>query len=227
MSTFTAKLTKVIFKLNKEIQVIPNSIDAERFKPTEVAEIPNHILYCGSIIRKKGVLELAKICNLIFEQNPGARLILAGSDVSDVFTGRSTQELFMENIRPEFQKYIEFKGVLPYEAVQEEITKAAVVVLPSFAEALPMTWIEAMAMEKALVTSDIGWAKEVMIDGETGYTINPKNHKDYADAVLKLLDSKDLRSQMGDNARKRVVEKFATAVVVKQNLEFYKSILKA
>ncbi|MAW96675.1 MULTISPECIES: glycosyltransferase family 4 protein [unclassified Leeuwenhoekiella] len=227
VSAFTGKLTKEIFELNKEIQVIPNSIDVEQFRPMEAPQIPNRILYYGSIIRKKGVLELAKICNFIFEQNPDARLILAGNDVNDVFTGRSTQELFMESVRPEFRKHIKFKGLLAYEGVQEEIAKAAVIVLPSFAEALPMTWIEAMAMEKALVTSDIGWANEVMRDGETGYTVDPKNHKYYADAVLKLLDSKDLRSQMGGNARKRVIEKFATAIVVKQNLEFYKSVLKA
>tara|TARA_R110002020_G_scaffold108783_7_gene251899 strand:- start:2251 stop:3390 length:1140 start_codon:yes stop_codon:yes gene_type:complete len=227
VSAFTAKLTKEIFNLSKGIQVIPNSIDVGRFKPVKITEVPNRMLYYGSIIRKKGVLELAEICNLIFEQNPDARLTLAGNDVNDFFTGRSTQELFVENVRPEFHKYIEFRGLLAYEAVQEEITKAAVVVLPSFAEALPMTWIEAMAMEKALVTSDIGWATEVMIDGETGYTVDPKSHRDYADAVLKLLFSKDLRSQMGCDARKRVIKKFASAVVVKQNLEFYKSVLKA
>jgi len=227
VSAFTAKLTKEIFELNKEIQVIPNSIDVDRFRLLAVPEIPNRILYYGSIIRKKGVLELAKICNLIFEQNPDARLILAGNDVNDVFTSRSTQELFMESVRHEFHKHIEFKGLLAYVTVQEEIAKAAVVVLPSFAEALPMTWIEAMAMEKALVTSNIGWANEVMIDGETGYTVNPKEHQQFADSIQELLENSNLRSNMGKKARAHVKLKFATAVVVKQNLEFYKSVLKA
>ena len=227
VSAFTAKQTKEIFGLKKEIQVIPNSIDVDWFKPVQIPEVPNRLLYYGSIIRKKGVLELAEISNRIFEQNPEAQLILAGNDVRDVFTGRSTQELFRELVKPEFHKRIEFKGLLAYELVQEEIAKAAVVVLPSFAEALPMTWIEAMAMEKALVTSDIGWANEVMLDGETGYTVDPKNHGKYADAVLKLLDNEELRSKMGGLAGKQVVEHFATAVVVKQNLEFYKGVVKA
>ena len=227
VSAFTAKLTKDIFELKKEIQVIPNSIDVDQFKPVQIPEVPNRLLYYGSIIRKKGVLELAEICNFVFEQNPEARLILAGNDVKDVITSKSTQELILERIMPEFQNQIEFKGLLPYAFVQEEIAKASVVVLPSFAEALPMTWIEAMAMEKALVTSDIGWANEVMIDCETGYTVDPKNHEKYADAVLKLLDDEELRSKMGARARKQVVKHFATAVVVKQNLEFYKGVLKA
>ena len=131
----------------------------------------------------------------------------------------------MEVVKSKFHNQIEFKGLLPYKAVQEEIAKASVVVLPSFAEALPMTWIEAMAMEKALVTSNIGWANEVMIDGETGYAVDPKDHQAYSDAILQLLDSETLRKRMGINARKRVSEKFATQVVVKQNLEFYKSLV--
>lgn len=224
-SAFTAKLTKAIFGLKNEIQVIPNSIDTELFKPVQIPEVSNRILYYGSIIRKKGVLELAEICNLVFKDNASARLILAGNDVKDVFTGRSTQELFMEVVKSKFHNQIEFKGLLPYKAVQEEIAKASVVVLPSFAEALPMTWIEAMAMEKALVTSNIGWANEVMIDGETGYAVDPKDHQAYSDAILQLLDSETLRKRMGINARKRVSEKFATQVVVKQNLEFYKSLV--
>ena len=224
-SAFTAKLTKAIFGLKNEIQVIPNSIDTELFKPVQIPEVSNRILYYGSVIRKKGVLELAEICNLVFKDNASARLILAGNDVKDVFTGRSTQELFMEVVKSKFHNQIEFKGLLPYKAVQEEIAKASVVVLPSFAEALPMTWIEAMAMEKALVTSNIGWANEVMIDGETGYAVDPKDHQAYSDAILQLLDSETLRKRMGINARKRVSEKFATQVVVKQNLEFYKSLV--
>ena len=224
-SAFTAKLTKAIFGLKNEIQVIPNSIDTELFKSVQIPEVSNRILYYGSVIRKKGVLELAEICNLVFKDNASARLILAGNDVKDVFTGRSTQELFMEVVKSKFHNQIEFKGLLPYKAVQEEITKASVVVLPSFAEALPMTWIEAMAMEKALVTSNIGWANEVMIDGETGYAVDPKDHQAYSDAILQLLDSETLRKRMGINARKRVSEKFATQVVVKQNLEFYKSLV--
>ena len=224
-SAFTAKLTKAIFELKNEIQVIPNSIDTELFKPVQIPEVSNRILYYGSVIRKKGVLELAEICNLVFKDNASARLILAGNDVKDVFTGRSTQELFMEVVKSKFHNQIEFKGLLPYKAVQEEIAKASVVVLPSFAEALPMTWIEAMAMEKALVTSNIGWANEVMIDGETGYAVDPKDHQAYSDAILQLLDSETLRKRMGINARKRVSEKFATQVVVKQNLEFYKSLV--
>jgi len=227
VSAFTAKLTKEIFGLKKQIQVIPNSIDTELFKTSKVETEAHRILYFGTLIRKKGVLELAKICNLLFQKNKAVKLILAGKDTTDVLVNRSTKTLFLEQLQTEYHSQVQFVGVLPYAEIQHELARASVVVLPSFAEALPMTWIEAMAMEKALVTSDIGWANEVMIDGETGYTVDPQNHEAYADAVLKLLNDEELSSKMGANARKQVVEHFATGVVVKQNLEFYKGIVKA
>ncbi len=88
-----------------------------------------------------------------------------------------------------------------------------------------MTWLEAMAMEKALVTSDIGWAQEVMVDGETGFTVAPKNHEHYAERIVTLLQEPKLRSQLGTQARQRVVEHFSSEVVTLQNIDYYKKIL--
>lgn len=225
VSEFTAKKTREIFKLKKEIKVIPNSVDVEAFKPSEEKVLLDTILYFGSIIRKKGVLELAEIFNIINKKNPNARLIMAGRDVSDIRAGKSTRDLFEEILDNESRKKVTWTGSLPYEEVKAQISKAAVIVLPSFAEALPMTWLEAMAMEKALVTSNIGWAKEVMLDGKTGYTVAPKDHSLYADRILQLLLDPALSAKMGKAARKRVMEKFSTDVVVEENIRFYESVV--
>lgn len=226
VSRFTAEETRKIFKLKKHIEVIPNSIDVKHFLPQHEQEQPGNILYFGSLIRKKGVLELPEIFNRIIAQVPTAQLRLAGRDVPDISTGRSTKELMQEHFTPAAANKVEWLGSLPYEAVLEEIDKAQVVVLPSYAEALPMTWIEAMAMEKALVTSHIGWAKEVMLDGKTGFTVDPKDHELYAEKVLGLLNDPARAQQMGKAARERVLEKFSTEVVVKQNVAFYEDVVK-
>lgn len=225
VSEFTAKKTLEIFKLKKEIKVIPNSVDIKVFTPSGEQPVPDTILYFGSIIRKKGVLELAHIFKLINEQNPNARLIMAGRNIPDIHTGKSTRALFEEILKKESRKNVSWLGSLPYEKVTAQISKAAVIVLPSFAEALPMTWLEAMALEKALVTSDIGWAKEVMVEGETGFTVDPKDHVVYAEKVLELLDNPQLSRQLGKTARKRVIEKFSNLLLVDENLKFYKSII--
>ena len=225
VSKFTADKTREIFNLKKEIKVIPNSINVNTFQSTGAEPASDTILYFGSIIRKKGVLELAEIFKLVREQKPAAKLIMAGRDVPDITTGKSTKALFMEKLDRETAKNVIWTGSLPYEKVKEEISKAAVVVFPSFAEALPMTWLEAMAMEKALATSNIGWAKEVMIDGTTGFTIDPRDHKAYSEKVLTILNDPALAQQMGKATRERVLEKFSTEVVVEENVGFYEGVV--
>jgi glycosyltransferase involved in cell wall biosynthesis len=66
----------------------------------------------------------------------------------------------------------ELSRSVPYSEIKTYITQATVCVFPSFAEALPVSWIEAMAMEKAIV-ANIGWASDV-IDGINGFG-SPKN----------------------------------------------------
>lgn len=226
VSKFTADKTKEIFKINKEIEIIHNGINVEQFSKINIEKEPNSLLYFGSIIRKKGVLELASIFNLIIEKSVSTKLILLGKDVVDVFENKSTLELFKENLSEQAIKNCIHIKHLPYTEVNIYISKAKVVVLPSFAEAFPMTWLEAMAMEKALVTSNIGWSNELMIDGVTGYTENPKKHQKYANKVLELLHDDALNSKMGIGARKQIGTSFLHEDIAKQNIEFYKSIIK-
>lgn len=225
VSKFTAEQTAFIFNLKKEITVISNSIDTSYFKAQNKAVEPNSILYFGTIIRKKGVLELADIFNIITKEKPEAKLFLAGKDVIDKLTGKSTKVLLEELLSPASKKKAEWLGVLPYEEVLDQVATANVVVLPSFAEALPMTWLEAMAMEKAMVTSDIGWAKELMVDGETGFTVDPKDHRLFAGKVLQLINNPELADKMGKAAREKVVKEFSAEVVAERNIEFYEEVV--
>ncbi|MCR9183532.1 MAG: glycosyltransferase family 4 protein [Flavobacteriaceae bacterium] len=225
VSRFTADETRGIFGLKKEITVIPNSIDVNRFVPQPEKEQADRVFYFGTLIRKKGVLELAPIYNLVHASQPNTQFIFAGKDVVDVFTGKSTKAMIVDSVNDAVKESIHFLEELPYSDIQEEIAKATVVVLPSFAEAMPMTWLEAMAMGKALVTSDIGWAKELMIDDETGFTVHPKDHQTYANKISLLLTNKTLRDPLGRQARKRVADHFSSKVITQKNIDFYKSII--
>jgi glycosyltransferase involved in cell wall biosynthesis len=98
-------------------------------------------------------------------------------------------------------------------------------VFPTFAEALPVSWIEAMAMEKAIVASNIGWAVEVINDSENGYLVNPKNHYEYASKILELIENKDKRQQFGLAARKKVEQYFSIEVIAAKSIAFYQNCL--
>ncbi|RZJ48773.1 MAG: glycosyltransferase family 1 protein [Flavobacterium sp.] len=187
VSQFTADKTNEVFGLNKKFTIIPNLIDANLFKANENLQIEKSILYFGSLIRKKGLLELPLIFNKVIEKNPNAKLVLVGKDVPDIISGNSsTWKMMKELFSNEALKNVQYLQSVPYTEIKEKIQKATVCVFPSFAEAFPVSWLEAMAMEKPIVASNIGWAKEMIDEGENGFLVHPTNHDVFAERIVLL-----------------------------------------
>lgn len=232
VSKFTADLTNILFGLKSEYTIIPNGVDVEFFK-REDQKTENRsnkkdktILYFGGIIRKKGLLEIPHYFNIVNKKNPEAQLILIGKDMPDNVSGNvSTFEMMKLMFSESSKNKVVFLGSVPYQEIKKHIEKAALCVFPSYAEALPVSWLEAMAMEKPIVTSNIGWANEIILDGESGFLVDPENHYFFADRILQLLQDEQLSKQMGVNARARIEEKFTISKVAKENIEFYKKII--
>ncbi|MBP8157686.1 MAG: glycosyltransferase family 4 protein, partial [Flavobacterium sp.] len=164
VSHYTAQVTKQLFDLKRDFEIIPNSIDVSKFvKNDTIAVQENTILYFGTLIRKKGLLELPLIFNEVYRQYPMAKLILIGRDAADVITGStSTWNMMKPMFETEAVKQVTYLGSVAYDEISHHINAASVCVFPTFAEALPVSWIEAMAMKKAIVASDIGWSTEVI-----------------------------------------------------------------
>jgi alpha-maltose-1-phosphate synthase len=228
VSKYTAALTKELFSLERNFTVIPNSIDLAKFSFDESIEIQqNTILYFGTLIRKKGLLELPLIFNEVYAKNNKAKLILIGREASDIVSGNPSTWAMMQSLfdKEAFQN-VSYLGSVPYDKIKEHISSAAVCVFPTFAEALPVSWIEAMAMQKAIVASNIGWATEVIEDSVNGFLVHPKKHSLFADRILELLDNQKLRNQFGVEARKTAAEKFSIEVVARQSADFYQKIIR-
>ncbi|TDD98415.1 glycosyltransferase family 4 protein [Flavobacterium cellulosilyticum] len=227
VSQFTADLTNEVFGLEKEFTIIPNSINVDLFNSNCKSNGNKTILYFGSLIRKKGVLELPFIFNAVVEKNPEATLILIGKDVADILTGNSSTWAMMQSLfTEETLSKVRYLGSVPYSEIQEQIAKATVCVFPSFAEALPVSWLEAMAMQKPIVASDIGWATEMIEDGVEGFLVHPTHHEEYAARINTFLNNSNLLLTFGEAARKKVEEQFSVEVIRKRNMELYRSIIK-
>ena len=226
VSAYTAALTKDLFGLQKGMTVIPNLIDTDRFIPLDLLVKEGHILNFGSVIRKKGVLSLAEAFNAVVESNPKAQLLFLGKDVRDAQTGVSTKQLIMDLLSEDAKSHVRFVEAVPYEEVQKYIAEAAVICLPSFAEAFPMTWLEAMAMEKGLVTSNIGWAKELMIDRVTGFMVDPNDIESLSAALNKQLADVSTRDQMATQARKHILSHFSKEQILQKNVDFYSNVIQ-
>ena len=227
VSQFTADLTNQLFGLYISFTIIPNGINPLNFLPDyTIVKDTNTILYFGTLIRKKGLLELPLIFNKVITKNSHAKLILVGRDASDITTGsKSTWYLMQKLFTPEALKQVQYFGGVPYEAVRTHIAKASVCVFPSFAEALPVSWLEAMAMEKAIVASNVGWGSEVIATDKEGILVYPKDHEKYAYAILDLLENESRNTTFGQNAAEKIKAIFANKLIAEQSLAFYQSII--
>ena len=229
VSYFVADVTKKIFSLSNNFEVIPNGINLEKFSSDNsgLKKEQNYILYFGTLIRKKGLLELPSIFNEVYKVNKEIKLILVGRDASDILTkNTSTWEIMKSQFDKEALKNVEYIGSVSYQEINEYIQNAMVCVFPSFAEALPVSWIEAMALRKAIVASNIGWAKEVIDDDLNGFLVNPKDHKMFAIKILELLNDSKKREDFGERARKKVERTFSIDIVARQNVDYYRKVLE-
>ncbi|KAF2510818.1 glycosyltransferase family 4 protein [Flavobacterium zhairuonense] len=227
VSQFTADKTNFVFGITKKFEIVPNLIDSQLFDNKNVInnESEQTILYFGSLIRKKGLLELPFIFNKVVEKKPDAKLILIGKDVSDIISGNSsTWKMMQELLSNQALKNVEYLGSIPHNEIKQKIQQSKICIFPSFAEAFPVSWLEAMALEKPIVASNIGWASEMIDDGKSGFLVNPKKHSLYAERIIEFLEDDNLCLKAGKEARKKVEEFFDIEILVKKNIEFYKKI---
>ncbi len=227
VSEFTGNLTNELFQLKSAFTVIPNAIDASQFEAVETKSNSETILYFGTLIRKKGLLELPFIFNEVIQKNPNAKLILVGKDASDIATKTtSTWQLMQPLFDEKAIKNVAYLGSVPYAEIKKIIQEATLCVFPTFAEALPVSWLEAMAMQKPIVASNIGWANEIIDDGVNGFLVHPKNHEVFADKIVALLNDEALQHSFGKAARTKIISNFNSGVVAKKTIAFYENFLK-
>jgi len=227
VSQYTADTTNKLFGLKIPFKIIPNGVDASLFfsKTEKNSEKPT-ILYFGTIIRKKGVLELPSIFSAVVKQIPNAQLLLIGKDAPDLISGNSsTWALMASEFSAEAKANVSLVGAVPYGNIVSEIQHATVCIFPSFAEALPLAWLEAMASKKAMVVSNIGWANEMLDDCKSAYLVNPRDHQLFASRIIEFIRNSERRQQFGDAAQKKILDVFDFSVVAHQNIEFYNALL--
>ena len=227
-TTYAGIETQKIFGLDKKkIKTIHYGLQLDHFiNKTPKQYNANSILYIGTIIRKKGVLELAQIFNTVIESNPKAKLVIIGGDAPDIKTGnRSTYALMEGLFTKKAKQSVTYLGKIPYAEVKTEIEKAQVCTFPSFAETLGMVTIESMALQKPVVNTSIGWAQELIDDGVNGYLVHPTHISLYAEKICSLLSNTELCSTIGKAARLKVENTFDIEKQADKNIAYYKTLL--
>jgi glycosyltransferase involved in cell wall biosynthesis len=118
---------------------------------------------------------------------------------------------------------VKFLGVRRDIARLMKITR--IFVLPSRWEGLPLTILEAMSNRMSIIATEVGGIPEVIENGKEGILIPPEDPEALAQAVIKLLEDRKLRIELGLNAYKKVKEKYSIEVYTKNIFDLYKSLI--
>ena len=191
--------------------LIPGSgIDLERFSVADYPVCdPPVFLMIARLLRDKGVVEYAEAARMVRERYPKARFQLLGAAGAPNRTA-----INLANVLAWEQSHgIEYLGTSP--DVRREITAAHCVVLPSYREGAPRTLIEAAALGRPLIATDVPGCRAVVDPGKTGFLCAPYDPGSLAAACLEFLSlSTERRRAMGLAGRMKMVREFDQSIVV-------------
>lgn len=167
---------------------------------------PNRILFLGKLGSAKGTHDLLQALQLLVARHPDVRLILGGDGDLDGTCA--------EIERLGIARYVEVAGWVNGADKLALLQRAAIFVLPSYAEGMPMSVLEAMAAGLVVVATRVGGIPEAVSDGREGLLIEPGDVAALAEALDWLLSHEEARRRMGKAGRRRVAAMFSSDVAI-------------
>ena len=186
------------------MRIVHCGIEPHRYGTARQAEPGKNILFIGRLAAVKGATLLLDAFVRVLETHPDAHLTLVG-DGPD----RPTLEAKVKRLGIADQ--VTFTGYLGQDDVAAALNAADLLVLPSFAEGVPVVLMEAMAARLPVIASRVGGVQELVEDGVSGRVLPPGDIDALVAALDGLLSDPDMRAQMGQAGRAKVVAEFDVA----------------
>lgn len=200
---------------SSKCQVVNGSgVNMEKFS---VAPYPENITFfmLSRVMYSKGIREYLEACEIVKEKHPEVRCMLLGAC-------EGIQDSLSE---ADLQSYID-RGIIEHfgetDTVADYYKQCSVYVLPSYREGTPRTVLEAMAMGRAIITTDAPGCRETVIDGETGFLVPVKDSKAVAEKMIEFIEKPELVETMGRASLQYCKDKFEVNKVNKDMLKYLK-----
>lgn len=178
------------------------SLDSFAMKPLLTSQLERvRFLFIGRFLGDKGIREYVSAARLVQQRYPQAQFALVGwIDTNPNSISQDELDGWID------EGCIDFQGFL--EDVRPAIEACSVYVLPSYREGTPRTVLEAMAIGRAIITTDAPGCRETVVDGYNGYLIPIKNAEALAQAMLRFIEQPSLLVTMGERSRKIAESKY-------------------
>ncbi|OQA32248.1 MAG: N,N'-diacetylbacillosaminyl-diphospho-undecaprenol alpha-1,3-N-acetylgalactosaminyltransferase [Betaproteobacteria bacterium ADurb.Bin341] len=203
----------------KTVVIRGSGVDLRKFEVRPEPADPVIVLMAARLLRDKGVTEFVEAARQLKVQGINARFLLAGSP--DEGNPSSFSQADLEKWRQEGN--VEFLGYRSDMPVL--LSKAHIVVLPSYREGLPRVLEEAAACGRAIVTTDVPGCRDAIVPGETGLLVPVRDAGKLAEAIRLLVEDAPLRHKMGESGRKLAERCYAVKMIVQAHLSLYQELL--
>ena len=186
---------------------------AGRFHPTL------QLLFPSRLIREKGLHELLEACRQLWDEGVPLDLLVAGDLDAGNRSSLSPAELTALRAEPRLRCLGHVTDMRALYAASD------IVVLPSWREGLSRALIEAAAMERPIITTDVPGCRDVVDHGRSGLLVPLQNGPAIALAIRLLLEQPELARGLGQQARRKVVEEFRVTLVNDHTLQQYAQLI--
>lgn len=195
----------------------PDSVEPQRLPDDEVPAPCVTFISVGRLVGDKGINELVEAFVRLNKENPNTRLILVGPEEPD-----------LDPLIPETLNEIQNNHAIHAVGFQKDIRpwmkSSDVAVLSSYREGFPNVVIEAGAMGLAQIVTDINGAREIIVDGENGLIIPPRDADSLYRAMNRLMSGEE-RSKLSGKAREMIATRFEQGYVRKCLYDFYSEVM--
>lgn len=190
----------------------PADLHQELWLPHDAPLVGN----VAALVPHKGQRYLVDAAREVLRRQPDARFIIAGEgELREALTNQIRQH--------HLEKHVMLTGFRP--DVLSVLKAFDLFVMSSITEGLGTSVLDAMACGKAVVGTSAGGIPEVVVDGETGLIVPPRDPAAMADAIVRLLEDPALRARMGAAGLARVRSDFSAERMAQQTAQTYERLL--
>jgi len=190
----------------KAALVAGSGVELDRFTPQPLPEGPVTFVMVARLLRDKGVYEYVAAAKAVKARNPQTRFLLVGGmDENPAAVPRAHVDEWVVS------GAIEYVGLV--DDVRPYLARSHVFVLPSYREGTPRSALEAMAVGRAILTTDAPGCREVVRAGVSGMLVPVQDAEALARAMLAFVENPDLARTMGEASRRFCEERFDAEAV--------------
>lgn len=214
----------------RKIGYVGNGIDIERFSADAVQDraltlaevgLMEEDFVIGSVgrlVKEKGFMELFAAAEILRSRSPNLKFVVIGPREMD-------QNDAIDN---EYMDDLQRRGIVHFinwcDDLRPWYAAMDLFVLPSYREGIPRACMEAAAMMRPVVATDVRGCREVIRNGETGLLVHPRNVSQLVEAIERLWRDRGLSTEMGRLGRQHIVEHFRAEDVSSRLCEFYRHL---